>query len=216
MLIKYLGHSCFFLRNEEGTSLLIDPYKSGGFGGAISYAPITEQPDICILTHDHEDHAYIQGLPNQPLQIKGDAQARGVFFDAVDTYHDNVEGKERGPNKVFCFELDEIRVCHLGDLGHVLSEEKVKEIGRVDVLLLPIGGTFTIGAEEATTVMNQLSPKIAVPMHFKTDKCAFPIEEVDTFLEGKSPVRRSPTSEVMLRKPDLPENLTILYIPPKN
>lgn len=217
MLIKYLGHSCFLLRSDsDSISILTDPYKSGAYGGAIAYAPITEEADICVLSHEHEDHADIQGLANRPLTVRTSAVARGVEFDIVDTFHDNTQGSERGPNRITCFTLDGIRLCHMGDLGHVLSDEQAQKIGEVDVVMIPVGGGFTIGPEEAQQVLDRLQPKIAVPMHFKTNKCAFPIEPVESFLKLHNQHRRSPTSEVHLKKEDLPASSTILFIPPSN
>lgn len=216
MLIKYIGHSCFFLKGDQGISVIIDPYKPGAYGGAIAYDPITDEADICVLSHEHEDHADINSLPNRPLALRTSASARGVDFDTIDTFHDAEGGVERGPNRVTCFSMDSIRVCHLGDLGHLLSEEQVQSIGPVDVLMIPVGGGFTIGPEEANQVIDQLKPKIVIPMHFKTNKCAFPIEPVDPFLEKRDPVRKSPTSEVALHREDLPEICTTLYIPPSN
>ena len=192
MLIKYLGHSCFYLKSHNGISVLTDPYKPGAYGGAIAYQPITDVADICVITHEHEDHANSEGLPNRPLTVTNGAMARNIEFDAIETFHDDVQGQERGSNRVFCFAMDDIRICHLGDLGHLLSPQQVDEIGMVDLLFIPVGGGFTIGPSEADQVIEQLHPKVVVPMHFKTDKCKFEIEPVDTFLQGKQKIRRSP------------------------
>ncbi|MBI1389328.1 MAG: MBL fold metallo-hydrolase [bacterium] len=216
MKIKYIGHSCFLLTSSTGLTIMIDPYKSGAYGGAIRYDPIVDRADIAVLSHDHEDHANVKDLPEQPLSVRAESRVKGVDFDVTQTFHDDNEGKDRGPNRCFSFELDGIRVCHLGDLGHTLTEEQVKSIGAVDILLIPVGGRFTIGPEEAHQVVEQLAPKIVVPMHFKTDKCLFPIEPADVFLEGKSEVRRSGGSEVIINKEDLPGKRTYLYIPPGN
>ncbi len=216
MQIKYLGHSTFFIKSDENVSVLTDPYKPGAYGGALTYGPITDLADLVVLSHDHEDHADIKGLPNQPPSVRAACRVRGLEFDMVDTFHDNEQGAKRGPNRVICFEMDEIRVCHLGDLGHILSDEQVQEIGNVDVLLIPVGGTFTIGPDEATDVVEQLKPNIVIPMHYKTDKCAFPIEPIDSFLKDKQHIRRATGSEVIINKPDLPDQCTILYLPPGN
>jgi len=216
MIIKFLGHSCFLIKSDNGLSIMTDPYKSGAYGGALTYSQITDVCDIVTLSHDHEDHAELNSLPTQPLVIKADCRARGIDFDIIDSFHDDVQGKERGENRLILFSLDDIRVCHLGDLGHVLSEEQVKEAGEIDILLIPVGGRFTIDPDQATQVVEQLQPKITIPMHFKTDKCGFPIENVDLFLEGKPNVKRSPTSEVVLKKEDLPKETTFLHIPHSN
>ena len=216
MKIKYLGHSCFLFVDDAGNQVLTDPYKPGAYGGALTYGPITDSADIIVLSHEHEDHADFQSLPNRPLLIRTAARARGIEFDVVETYHDEVEGKKRGNNRVTCFAMDGIRVCHLGDLGHILSPEQVQSIGKVDILLIPVGGTFTIGPSEAEKVVEQINPGIVIPMHYKTEKCGFPIEPVDAFLQGKSGVRRASSGEVIVHKEDIPEGCTVLVLPPCN
>ncbi len=216
MIIKYVGHSCFLIKSNSGTSVLTDPYKSGAYGGALTYAPIADCADIVTLSHEHEDHADLHGLPNQPLVVRTECRAMGLNFDVVESFHDNAQGKDRGRNRIFLFTMDDIRFAHLGDLGEVLTEEQIQELGKIDVLFIPVGGRFTIDPVEATRVVEQLNPKIAIPMHFKTEKCGFPIEEVDPFLQGKSHVKRSPTSEVGLSMEDMPSECTILFIPPSN
>lgn len=216
MKIKYIGHSCFLITSSNEVSLIIDPYKPGAYGGAICYGPILDRADIAVLSHEHEDHANVKDLIDQPLSVRADSRVRGIEFDMVDTFHDDCEGQDRGPNRVICFTMDDLRVCHLGDLGHVLTPEQIAQIGAVDILLVPVGGRFTIGPAEADQIVEQLQPRIITPMHFKTDKCLFPIEPVDAFLDGKSEVRRSSSSEVVIQKPDLPATRTYLYIPPSN
>lgn len=216
MKIKYIGHSCFLFTAEDGTTVLSDPYKPGAYGGGIAYAPVRDEADMVFVTHDHEDHDDIKGLLNQPLQIRTGCAARGIGFDTIDTFHDNEQGKQRGPNKIFIFTIDNINFAHAGDLGHLLSEDQVKAVGSVDILLLPVGGHFTVDPQEATSVMEQINPKICIPMHFKTEKCAFPIEPAESFLQGKSPLRRSSSSEVIITKNDLPETCSVLYLPPAN
>lgn len=216
MKIKYIGHSCFFLTASDGTTFLFDPYKSGAYGGSITYAPVTDEASIVVLSHQHEDHAAIKDLPNQPLVVTSGCQVRGFVFDSIDTFHDKAQGQDRGENRVFVVTIDDVRICHLGDLGHELDEAQREAIGRVDVLMVPVGGRFTIGPSEATSITEALQPKIVIPMHYKTEKCGFPIEPVDAFLTGKETVRRSTHPEVILKKEDLPEPVTYLFLPHSN
>lgn len=216
MKIKYIGHSCFLFTAVDETAVIIDPYKSGAYGGSLTYAPITDSAHIAVLTHDHEDHAAVDQLSNSPLVVRTSSRTHGIDFDAIETFHDDSGGSERGANRVFVIEMDEIRLCHLGDLGHLLNEQQQQSIGRVDVLMIPVGGHFTIGPQEADQVVEQLQPRIVIPMHFKTDRCGFPIESAETFLADKNEVRRSTSSEVILRKEDVPEKRTFLYLPPSN
>ncbi len=216
MRIKYIGHASFLLTDSQETTIITDPYKAGSYGGALMYDPITDSADIAVISHDHEDHADVMSLPKRPLMVRTDSSVRGIEFDIVNTYHDDAQGEKRGNNRVTSFILDDIRISHLGDLGHILSPEQIEEIGKVDILLIPVGGKFTIGPKEAAQIVQDLNPFIVIPMHFKTNKCAFPIEPVESFLEGKSPVRRSSVSEVTIHKKDLPEECTYLYLPPSN
>lgn len=204
MKVKWLGHSCFLLATEDGLRVITDPYTTGE---GISYSPIAESADIVVVSHEHTDHNNIAAVRGKPAVIKGSGTkaARDIEFRGVATYHDNLSGKQRGPNTVFCFTLDDIRLCHLGDLGHVLSQKQVAEIGEVDILLIPVGGFFTIDANDASKVCGQLSPRVIIPMHYKTPKCAFPVSGVDDFLKGKGRIKRLLASEVEFKKATLPD-----------
>jgi L-ascorbate metabolism protein UlaG (beta-lactamase superfamily) len=121
-------------------------------------------------------------------------------------------GKSRGKNTVFYFEVDGIRVCHLGDLGHQLSAQQVAELGKVDILLIPVGGYYTIDAKVAGQLCDRLKPKVIIPMHFKNDKCAYPIAGVDEFLKGKKGVSRLDASEVEFKQGELPATTQIMVL----
>lgn len=204
MKIKFLGHSCFLITDRDGLRIITDPYTTGE---GISYSPIEEAADIVLVSHEHGDHNNVSVVRGKPDVVKhsGTKTVRGIEFRGIDTYHDSSQGKQRGPNTAFCFTLDEIRVCHLGDLGHLLSPKQVAEIGKLDILLIPVGGFFTIDASEATQVCHQLSPRIIIPMHFKTPKCAYPIAGVDDFLKGKGRIRRLLSSETEFAKAAIPD-----------
>jgi L-ascorbate metabolism protein UlaG (beta-lactamase superfamily) len=204
MKIKLLGHSCFLVTDEDGLRVITDPYT---MGGGINYSPIEEAADIVVVSHEHADHNNVSAVHGKPDVVKGSGTktARNIEFKGIATYHDNSQGKQRGSNTVFCFTLDDIRLCHLGDLGHLLSQKQVAEIGEVDVLLIPVGGFFTIDANEASEVCSQLNPKVIIPMHFKTAKCALPISGVDDFLKGKGRIKKLLASEVEFRKAALPD-----------
>jgi len=162
MKIKWLGHACFLLTSESGLRIMTDPYTAGVFG--LDYAPPSERADIVTVSHDHADHnnvADVKGNP-QVVQGAGSQEAKGIQFKGVASAHDQASGKERGPNTIFCFSLDGINVCHLGDLGHDLAEQTVADIGGVDVLLIPVGGNFTIDAAVANRVCQKLAPKVTV------------------------------------------------------
>ncbi len=130
----------------------------------------------------------------------------------IPAFHDQSKGSERGNNTIFAFTVDGIRACHLGDLGHILSKKELVEIGPVDLLFLPVGGYFTVDAGEATQVAEQIKPKILIPMHFKTEKCDFPIAPVEDFLKGKSRIKRLGAVETTIDSSSLPSATEILVL----
>ncbi len=214
MRIKWYGHAAFLITSDEGTKIIIDPYEPGAFGGQLSYDKIKDQADIVLTSHDHADHNYTADLPGTPQVLKGSGvkTIKGISMKGVSTYHDPSKGTERGANTVFTIKLNQIQLCHLGDLGHLLSDKELAEIGPVDILLIPVGGLFTIDPKEATSVAEQIKPKILVPMHFKTEKCGFSIAPVEDFLKGKTNIKRSKTSEATFHKATLPQRMEIVVL----
>ncbi|MDO8589272.1 MAG: MBL fold metallo-hydrolase [Armatimonadota bacterium] len=216
MKIKWLGHSSFLITAENGTKILTDPYEPGGFGGSIRYGPITEHVQIVTSSHEHADHGHLKDLSGEPVILRnaGSFVAEGITFEGVHTFHDAKQGAERGSNVVFAFVVDGVKVCHLGDLGHVLSGDQAARIGAVDVLLTPVGGFFTIGSDEAWKVAEQLAAKIVIPMHFKTPKIEFPIAGVDDFLADKPNVKKFHESQIEVKNTELPAERQIVVLQP--
>ena len=216
MEIRWYGHAAFLITTAQGVNIITDPYEPGAYDGGISYGPIPDEADIVTVSHDHADHNYVEGLPGKPAVIReaGRHEAKGVVVEGVATYHDDAGGSKRGDNIIFTFSADDITVCHLGDLGHLLSDKEIKKIGQVDSLLIPVGGFFTIGPEEATAVAEQLRPKLIIPMHFKTDRCTFPIEPVDPFLQGNEGVQRFERSTFSFTREELEAGLGIVVLQP--
>ena len=213
MRIKWLGHACFLITSKGNLRVITDPYA---VGGGINYSLITESADVVLVSHDHDDHNNVSAVQGKPELVKGngDKFVKGIRFRGVATSHDASQGSQRGPNTAFCFAIDDLKLCHLGDLGHVLSPLQVTEIGAVDVLFVPVGGFFTIEATVANQVCGQLKPKIAIPMHFKTPKCAYPIASVDGFLKGRKDVRKVAGSEVEFEREKLPTATEIVVLQP--
>ena len=187
MKIRYLGHATFVVTTGDGIRIILDPYEPGGFGGQIAYGAYTEPVDVAVVSHDHADHNYVRGLKGNPAVVRGsrDQTVRGIEFRAIPVYHDARRGAERGENVIRVFTADGLTLCHVGDLGHTLTEDTVTQIGAVDILFLPVGGRFTIDAAAAAKVAEQIAPKVVIPMHFKTAKVDFGLAPVEDFLRGK-------------------------------
>jgi L-ascorbate metabolism protein UlaG (beta-lactamase superfamily) len=171
MDITYLGHSAFKLRGKVAT-VVTDPYNA-----SVGFDLPKVSADIVTISHHHEDHnafEKIGGTSRRPepyiIKAPGEYEVSGVGVFGWQTFHDDKEGKERGKNTIYIIHIDGLRICHLGDLGHVLSEAQVHQIGEIDVLLVPVGGFYTINAKQAVEVVKSLQPSIVVPMHFLTPK----------------------------------------------
>ena len=212
MKIKFLGHACFMITSDAGTRIITDPYTT--VPDFLSYGEIKESAEIVTVSHDHPDHSNSSAVRGNPDVVKevGAVEIKGIAIKGTASYHDDDGGAKRGPNIMFCFEVDGMRVCHLADLGHRLDDQQVAELGRVDVLLVPVGGFYTIDAQVATDICNRIKPKVIIPMHFKTEKGIPNIAGVDEFLEGKTNVSRLGTSEAEFR--ELPTTTQILVLKP--
>jgi L-ascorbate metabolism protein UlaG (beta-lactamase superfamily) len=213
MKIRWLGHASFLITSDGGTRVITDPYKPDV---RLKYAPVNETADIVTTSHGHGDHNYVADVKGNPVVVNtaGKHNVEGIAISGVATYHDAENGSQRGANIVFNLNVDGVQVCHVGDLGHVITPEQAKEIGHVDVLLVAVGGFYTIDAPTATTVADMLKPRVIVPMHFRNPKCDFPISDVEPFLKGKRNVKRPDASELEFRKGMLPAETDIIVLKP--
>jgi len=216
MKIKYLAHSCFLFTGSDGLRVLVDPYKAGAYDGAIGYAPIRDEADIVVVTHDHPDHAAVDEVPGNPLVIRRSSTARGIRFESFEAPHDRVKGLQRGKVSVFVFEMDGIRVCHLSDIGDVLDDDQMKRIGKVDILLAPVGGVYTLSGDEAAELVSAIRPSLVIPMHFKTPRIGFPLEPVESFLKRYRDARRPGRCEIEVSPVGLPESTRVIVLEPAN
>ncbi len=175
------------------------------FDEDVGYPLPNVEADIVSVSHDHHDHNNAKIIKGHPLVIKkpGTYQAFGINIKGVKTYHDKNEGKLRGTNTIFCFSLDNISICHLGDLGHILGPDEIQSIGLVDLLLIPVGGIYTIDATAARQVVTQIRPHVVIPMHDHTKALSFKLDLVDKFLQGYS--FEGPKDSLELRAEDLAE-----------
>ena len=211
MKVKWLGHSAFVITSDTGIRIITDPYATEEI---LSYGDIKESADIVTISHEHHDHNNAAAVRGNPAVVRKTTEVKGINFRGIPTYHDEAAGKERGNNTIFCFEVDGVKVCHLGDLGHMLNERQAAELGEIDILLTPVGGFYTIDAATASQICDQLKPRVIIPMHYKNKKCTSPISGVDEFLQGKKNVSRLDTSEVEFKSGKLPADTQIIVLQP--
>ena len=214
MKIKWYGHAAFKITTDKGIRIIIDPYESGAFDGALAYEKIDEEADIVLTSHDHADHNYVKTIPGKYILVDkaGEYDVQGVKIKAFPSFHDNSAGKERGGNLIFVIAVDDLSLVHTGDIGHALDGDLLKKIGKTDIVLLPVGGFFTIDAAEATKMATELAPRVIIPMHYKTGKCGFPIAPVDEFTKGKENVHVLDKAEVEIKKETLPAKPEVLVL----
>ena len=164
MEISWLGHSCFQVRGKNVT-LITDPFppQSGYSLGKVN-APIV------TISHNHAGHNYVQGVGGNSRVVRGpgEYEISDVLITGVASYHDSKRGQELGRNTIYVIHMDDVVICHLGDLGHTLQEEQLEEVADADVLLIPIGGHHTLNATQAAEVISQVEPRIIIPMHYRT------------------------------------------------
>jgi L-ascorbate metabolism protein UlaG (beta-lactamase superfamily) len=211
MKVKYLGHASFLITLDDGTRVITDPYQTSE---DLTYGEIRESADIVTVSHDHFDHNNVAAVRGNPEVVRGSARVKGIDFKGIPSYHDDAGGTMRGGNTILCFEVDGVRVCHLGDLGHQLSDEQVAGLGGVDILLVPVGGFFTIDARGATGVCDRVKPRVVVPMHCNYKWSHPEIASVEEFLEGKANVDRLDTSEMEFKSGALPAGTRIIVLTP--
>jgi L-ascorbate metabolism protein UlaG (beta-lactamase superfamily) len=194
---KWFGQGCFLIETSQNTQIITDPMAMGGYK-----IPEDIKPDIVTVSHENFDHNQVDAVSGKPTVLRGltsggsgfaeiDQKVKDVRVYTVSSYHDKSQGSQRGKNAVFVFEFDGIKVAHLGDLGDALSPASVKKIGPVDVVMIPVGGTYTIFGKEADHVISQLNPKLIVfPMHFKTDSASFLPYTGEDYTKDKQNVKK--------------------------
>jgi L-ascorbate metabolism protein UlaG (beta-lactamase superfamily) len=185
MEIVWLGHSCFRLRAREA-AVLTDPCPK-----SIGYNMGRPTADIVTVSHDHEGHSAVGGVAGSPRVVRGpgEYEMAGVLITGIRTYHDNQRGARRGTNTAFIIEAENLRLCHLGDLGHLPTPEQVEAMGGIDILLVPVGGGNTLDATAAAETVSLLEPKLVIPMHYATPATTRKLDPLDRFLKeiGASP-----------------------------
>ena len=206
MKIFWQGHACF-LFELAGTKIITDPYEPGSYNGAVGYEAVNIDADIVTVSHAHADHNYTAPFKNaKVISTPAKVNFKGIEIEGILSFHDKSRGKERGKNIIFVFSGEGIKIAHLGDLG--TTDIDYARLGEIDILLVPVGGVFTLDAKEADILIEKTNPKIVIPMHYKTPKINFPIAGVETFLQGKKNIK-SNLDFLEITKQTLPLSQTI-------
>lgn len=214
MEISYLGHSSFKLKSKELT-IITDPFDPKFVGLKFP----SQKADIVTCSHQHQDHNYLAGISGGatralPFVIDraGEYEVGGVEIRALTTYHDNKNGEEKGRNLTMIMRIEDIFVVHLGDIGHQLNEKKVEEIGLVDVLIIPVGGRYTIDAKTAVAMINLLEPGIVIPMHYQEEGLTEEfsgLASVAEFLKEIGADAIEPEKKLKIIKSEIPETMKV-------
>lgn len=209
MEITWLGHACFRLKGKD-SAVLMDPCPR-----STGYTIGRQQAQVVTISHPHESHNYLEAVSGAPkvLDAPGEYEIGGVLLTGVRTYHDSTRGSERGANTAFVVELDEVRICHLGDIGHKPTEEQMERLSDIDVLLIPVGGDSTIDAATAAEIVSQLEPKVVVPMHYATDATGLTaLAPVDVFVKQMGISAPAAQPKLNLTRSNLPFQTQVMLL----
>jgi len=206
--ITWLGHACFRIKGNQAV-IITDPFPP-----ELGYSLGKQTANIVTVSHPHPSHSYFQGIGGEPrvIQGPGEYEISNVLIIGIATFHDSVKGQSRGKNTAYLMEIDGVAVCHLGDIGHVLNDEQVEEMGNVDVLLLPVGGVNTINAAMAAEVIRKLEPKAVIPMHYKTPALKRELDPVEDFLREMGMGQVEPRPKFSVSKSNLPLSTQVFVL----
>jgi len=206
--IYWAGQSCFQIEvsnsRDHSADIVIDPYDE-----KIGLKLPNLSADILLVTHNHHDHNNIKGVKGTPFLVEGpgEYEVKGVFIQGIPSFHDDKEGKERGLNTIYVLEAEDIRFCHLGDLGQKqLTDEQLEKIDRVDVLMIPVGGEYTIDSQAAQRIIGQIEPRIVIPMHFALSKSDSKLDDVSKFLKAMGKNSVTPIDKFVVKSSTFPKD----------
>ena len=210
--IYWAGQSCFQISvsnsRDHEANIVIDPFSEEATG--LKLPNLSD--DILLVTHNHKDHNNVKDVKGTPFLVQGpgEYEVKGVFIQGIPSFHDDKEGKEKGQNTIYIIEAEDMRFCHLGDLGQKqLKDEQLEKIDSVDVLMIPVGGEYTIDSTSAQKIISQIEPKIVIPMHYALPKLKFKLDEVSKFLKtmGKKD-EIAPVDKLTIKQSALPKEGT--------
>jgi len=214
MKIAYLAHASFLITTEQGVRIITDPYDE-----SVGYLMPGQSADIVTSSHSHFDHACFKAVSGkyEKLTSPGEKTVKNIRFKGIATAHDEAGGRKRGSNVVFLMETEGLRIAHLGDLGHIPDDRQYGEmtsLGPVDVVMIPVGGYFTIGASEAKQIIGHLKASVVVPMHYRTRAVSLPIAPVEDFTKLFDKVDRRGISDMEITRDSLPPEALITVLEP--
>lgn len=208
MQIIWFGHSCFLLKTSCGKRILTDPFHR-----SIGYKSNFPKCDIITISHNHFDHSTINDI-NIDTEIIDSANIYNLDFvtiEGINSFHDNFYGLKRGPNIIYLFHCDNLCICHLGDLGHIPNSNILNKLSHIDILFIPIGGHFTIDGKEAAKLCNLLSPKIVIPMHYKSHQCNINLNNSISFLTNMNNIISIDSNIFNVDNINFPETKTVFF-----
>jgi len=210
MVITWYGQSCFKIQSGN-TVLFTDPFDK-----SVGLTPPRGQADIVTISHHHYDHDNAEALnSSKPFIIDGpgEYEIKGVNIAGLKTFHDDNQGKERGDSTAYVIEIEGIKICHLGDIGQTkLSNEQLEIIDGVDILMIPVGGIYTVNGEDAVDLINQIEPKIVIPMHYKIPGLSIKLDGVEEFLKEMGISKKEVVDKLTIKKKELPEEETQVVV----
>ncbi len=214
MEIFWRGHSCFSIlikqNKEENIKIVIDPFDE-----SIGLPLREEEADILLISHNHPDHNNTKIIKDEPFKIEGpgEYEIKGIYIEGIEAFHDNKKGKERGKVTIFTIEGEQIRLCHLSDIGQKeLTDQQLEKIGEVDILMVPVGGIYTISPKEAVDIISQIEPKIVIPMHYFLPKMKIKLEKVDKFLKEMRIEEPERLKSLKIKQKDLPSETKVVLL----
>ena len=183
MIIRFIGHATFEIILSDGRKILIDPYMGKSFQGRFNYPTYEAACDFAVITHEHPDHNYLGGMRNIPVVVRQGWVDDGLKIRSIFAYHDKFEGKKFGGYVLMkVIEAEGIRLGHLGDVGEILTDDQIGALGRLDILILPVGGFYTVDGDEAYGLAERIGAGVTIPCHYRTPSCSLPIEDASRFL----------------------------------
>lgn len=208
MEIDWFGLSCFRLRAREAT-VVTDPYEK-----SVGLRLPRPRADLVTISHNHAGHDYADGVAGNPriIQGPGEYEISSVFVTGVQTFHDKRNGKDRGKNTVYAINIEGIKVCHLGDIGHVPSQAQADEIGEVDILLVPVGGGNALNASDAAEVVSLFEPMIVIPMHYRVPDLVFKLDPLEKFVKEMGVKAPTPVESYNVKKDGLPKETQLVIL----